>query len=228
MYKDVPLPDDFDLQAALRKAMVVGPSIHGIVLRGKGHCLRTKVRRRKPRGSSEKDGMLSICLSLGAKGGAGFLGWLVLHGRSIFPSREDLERHCPVSGVASPSQVAAWLWARGATQASTSEGLGVVEAWENHGREPESCKILGRRSPVRPQESCCRPCFRQESKGKWRVEGHDRFRRHLSSLDAGLQPVLYTGFALSTLATVRCPAASAFPSPDCWTAREQAACSPSM
>ena len=38
--KDVPLPDDFDFQAALREAKSVGPSIHGVVLRGKGFGLR--------------------------------------------------------------------------------------------------------------------------------------------------------------------------------------------
>ena len=35
-YKDVPLPDEFDLQAALQKVKSVGLSIHGVVLRGKG------------------------------------------------------------------------------------------------------------------------------------------------------------------------------------------------
>ena len=39
VYKDVLLPDDSDLQAALRKSKSVGPSIHGIVLRGKGFGL---------------------------------------------------------------------------------------------------------------------------------------------------------------------------------------------
>ena len=33
VYKDVPLPVEFDLQAALRKAKAVGPSILGVVLR---------------------------------------------------------------------------------------------------------------------------------------------------------------------------------------------------
>ena len=42
VYKDVPLPVEFDLQAALRKAKAVGPSILGVVLRGKGLGLRTK------------------------------------------------------------------------------------------------------------------------------------------------------------------------------------------
>ena len=39
VYKDVLLPDDSDLQAALRKSKSVGPSIHGVVLRGKGFGL---------------------------------------------------------------------------------------------------------------------------------------------------------------------------------------------
>ena len=38
--KDVPLPVEFDLQAALSKAKAVGPSILGVVLRGKGLGLR--------------------------------------------------------------------------------------------------------------------------------------------------------------------------------------------
>ena len=42
MYEDVSLPVEFDLQAALRKAKAVGPSILGVVLRGKGLGLRTK------------------------------------------------------------------------------------------------------------------------------------------------------------------------------------------
>ena len=42
VYKDVPLPVEFDLQAALRKAKAVGPSILGVVLRRKGLGLRTK------------------------------------------------------------------------------------------------------------------------------------------------------------------------------------------
>ena len=40
VFKDVPLPDDFDFQASLREAKSVGPSIHGVVLRGKGFGLR--------------------------------------------------------------------------------------------------------------------------------------------------------------------------------------------
>ena len=42
VHKDVPLPVEFDLQAAMRKAKAVGPSILGVVLRGKGLGLRTK------------------------------------------------------------------------------------------------------------------------------------------------------------------------------------------
>ena len=42
MYKDVPLPVEFDLQAAMRKAKAVGPSILKVVLRGKGLGFRTK------------------------------------------------------------------------------------------------------------------------------------------------------------------------------------------
>ena len=82
--------------------------------------------------------------------------------------------------------------ARGATQASTSAGLGVVNAWENYGGEPESCKILGKCSPGRLEES------------------QATFRSHLSYLDARLQPDVYTGFALFAFDTVGCPAASAF------------------
>ena len=33
VYKDVPLPVEFDLQAAVRKAKAVGPSTLGVVLR---------------------------------------------------------------------------------------------------------------------------------------------------------------------------------------------------
>ena len=40
VHNDVPLPDNFDLQAALRKGKSVGPSTHGFVLRGKGFGLR--------------------------------------------------------------------------------------------------------------------------------------------------------------------------------------------
>ena len=42
VYRDIPLPDDFDLQAALRKAKSVGRPFMGVVLRGKGLGLRTK------------------------------------------------------------------------------------------------------------------------------------------------------------------------------------------
>ena len=42
VYKDVPLPVEFDLQAAMRKAKAVGPSILAVVLRGNGLGLRTK------------------------------------------------------------------------------------------------------------------------------------------------------------------------------------------
>ena len=42
VYKDVPLPVEFDLQAAMRKAKAVGPSILGVVLRGQGLGLRMK------------------------------------------------------------------------------------------------------------------------------------------------------------------------------------------
>ena len=42
VYKDVQLPEGFDLQAALRKAKAVGPTILGVVLRNKGLGLRTK------------------------------------------------------------------------------------------------------------------------------------------------------------------------------------------
>ena len=41
VYKDAPLPETFDLQAAMRKAKLIGSSIHGVVLRGKGFGLRT-------------------------------------------------------------------------------------------------------------------------------------------------------------------------------------------
>ena len=80
-------------------------------------------RRRKPRGLWGKDGRLSICLSLEAKRWCRRSGWLVLHSRSLFPSSVDQERHCPVSGAASPPQIAARLWdrahrARGATRRS--------------------------------------------------------------------------------------------------------------
>ena len=90
VHKDVPLPDDFDLQAALQKAKSVGPSIHGVVLRGKGLGLRTKECDFKsvvgqvyteeegtPRGLSGKDGRLSTRLSLGSKWWCRYswLGW---------------------------------------------------------------------------------------------------------------------------------------------------------
>ena len=35
-YKDVQLPEGFDLQAALRKAKAIGPTIPGVTLRSKG------------------------------------------------------------------------------------------------------------------------------------------------------------------------------------------------
>ena len=70
---------------------------------------------------------------------AGVLGWLVLHSRSIFPSREDQERDCPPPHRRLQHDFGcALIRPRGATQASTSAGLGVVKAWENHGRDPES------------------------------------------------------------------------------------------
>ena len=37
------------------------------------------------------------------RGGPGIPGWLAMHSRNIFPSREDQERHCPVSGAARSS-----------------------------------------------------------------------------------------------------------------------------
>ena len=99
---------------------------------------------------------------LNQSGGAGVPAWLVLHSRSIISSREDQERQCPISGAPSPPQIAARLWvrahrARGATQASTSAGPGVVKAWENHRREPESCQILGKCSPGRLEEATVVP-----------------------------------------------------------------------
>ena len=141
---------------------------------------------------------------------------------NIFPSREDQERHCPVSGAASPSQIAARLLvrahlARGATQASTSAGLGVVKAGENHGGEPESCKILGKCCPGRLEESQCHPCTRHASSGS---ETPSRRRQSMDTTDvgaisrsgAGLQPGAYSVFDLSTNATVGYPAASSLPS----------------
>ena len=42
MYKDVQLPEGFNLQAALRKPKAIGPTILGVVLRNKGLGLRPK------------------------------------------------------------------------------------------------------------------------------------------------------------------------------------------
>ena len=84
------------------------------VLRGKGLGLRTKecdFGGRQEVYRAKMGGFLSASL-LEQSGGAGVAGWLVLHSGSIFPSREDQERLCPVSGAASPSQIAARLWVR--------------------------------------------------------------------------------------------------------------------
>ena len=62
VYKDVPLPVEIDLQAALRKAKAVGPSILGVVWERVSDCVRRSAtsrvslarssQRRKPRGLS--------------------------------------------------------------------------------------------------------------------------------------------------------------------------------
>ena len=78
VYKDVPLPVEFDLQAALRKAKAVGPSILGLSCGERvSDCVRRSAtsrvslarstQRRNPRGLSGKDGRPEICLCRGAK-----------------------------------------------------------------------------------------------------------------------------------------------------------------
>ena len=123
VYKDVPLSDDFDPSRRIfgrRSCWAFHPCGRlARKARSPNEGERLRERRwsgllgggsqqvyREMMGGYQSASLLKQC------GGAGVPCWLVLHGRCIFPSWENQERHCPVSGVAPPPQVAARLWVR--------------------------------------------------------------------------------------------------------------------
>ena len=147
VYKDVPHSVEFDLQAAMRKAKAVGPSILGVVLRGKNLGLRTKEcdfesvvgqvyysEEESKRFIGERWEATNLPLSWSKAVVQAFLflaGWPCTVEAS-FPSREDQECHHPVSGAASRPKTTARFWvfahpARGTTQTSKCTGPCVVK-----------------------------------------------------------------------------------------------------
>ena len=167
VYKDVPLPVEFDFQAAVRKVKAVGLSIFGVVLRGKGLGLRTKEcdfesvvgqvysEEESKRFIGERWEATSLPLSWSEAAVQAFLaGWPCTVEASFRAgkTRSTIIRSAvpPVHRRLQHDFGCSQNLARGTTQTSTSAGHGVVKAGKNYSGKPKGCKILGECGPRKP------------------------------------------------------------------------------
>ena len=221
VYKDVPLPVELDLQAAMRKAKAVGPSILGVVLRRTGLGLCSKEcdfesvvgqvysEEESKRFIGERWEATDLPLSWSKAAVQAFLADWPCTVEASF--REGKTRSAIIRSAVPPHRRLQHDF--GCSHIRPAGNHANVKMrrslcgqnQENHSGKSKGCEILGECGPRKPHATSD-----SETSARWkRVDGHDSSRYHHSHPGSGQQPGSHAGLALAKVATVGHPATSA-------------------
>ena len=224
VYKDAPLPAEFDLQAALRKAKAVGPSILGVVMRGEGLGLRTKEcdfesvvgqvysEEEAKRFIGKRWEATNLPLSWSKGAVQAFLaGWPCTVEASFRAGKTRsaiIRSAVPLPHRRLQHDFGCSLIRPAEPRKRQRAQVIVVKTGKNYSGKSKGCKILGECGPRKPHATSD-----SETSARWkRVDGHDSSRCHHSHPGSRQQPGTHAGLALAKVATDGHPATSAISS----------------